>query len=109
MAAVNGKHRDDAMTAGHYGKHSRAHADLPVAEVLHAAVARGDALRLAWPADEVDRVVEPREEFPTGVLPVVRGAARTGDDGDTEPLQPAMDDDRRQLDSFSWWPTALAV
>jgi hypothetical protein len=114
---MNGKHRDDAMTDGHYGRHSRAHADVPVADVLQAVFERGDATRLAWPADEADRVVEQREEFPTGVLPVVRPEqpASPGVD-DTESLtvnaetEPTTTSAAHRLrpGSFSWWPRALA-
>jgi hypothetical protein len=107
--AVNtGRYRDEStIAAERYGRHSQAHADVPVVDVLQATVDRGDPLRLAWSPDQIADPVKPTEEFPTAVLPVVNTADKSSDH--TEPLPPP--DTRQQsvrARDFSWWPTVLA-
>jgi hypothetical protein len=69
----------------HYGKHSRAHASgLSVAELLRRAVARGEAIRLAWRGTEATSMADPSQDFPTAILPAIRDEY-PGDDEETEP------------------------
>jgi hypothetical protein len=90
-----------------YGKHSRANArGLSVAELLRRVVHRGDAFRLAWRGGDSDAPVGRDEEFPTGVLPVVRTefVDILATEEDTEPPT-ATREARKWLQSanFSWW------
>lgn len=62
--AGNSRHEDSEA----YGKHSHAHANLPVAVLLRRVVAHGDAIRLAWPEEGIGQVDE-CGQWPTGVLP----------------------------------------
>jgi hypothetical protein len=75
---------DDEET---YGRHSFAHARIPVIALLRRAVANGGAFRLAWRGDNPDVPVDRDDDFPTGVLPVVRDELADGaaPDEDTEP------------------------
>jgi hypothetical protein len=96
-----------------YGKHSRANArGLSVAELLRRVVHRGEAFRLAWRGGDSDAPVDRREEFPTGVLPVVGDqlADALVAEEDTEPTT-AMREARKwlQAPSFSWWLRLLAA
>lgn len=74
-----GKHHD---AAERYGRHSEANADgLPAAELLRRAIANGEAICLAWRADDTARgQADAQEEFPTAVLPIIRP-----DEGDANP------------------------
>lgn len=104
-----GRHRDEATAAAErYGKHSQAHADLPVVDVLRRVAESGEAIRLAWQDDDSNRVVEDRQEFPTAVLPVIRDDPGA-DDETTEPTTATRE--ARQwfgTERFPWWPKALA-
>ena len=54
-----------------YGRHSNAHANVPVGALLRRLIANDEAIRLAWPVEEADQFTD-GDEWPTGVLPRVR-------------------------------------
>lgn len=89
MATVTSRHHGGPSDAAErYGKHSRANArGLSVRALLERWVERGEAIRLAWRAEESDAVVARSQEFPTAVLPVIRGddSHEVNADEDTEP------------------------
>jgi hypothetical protein len=107
-----GRHREESASAGErYGKHSQAHADLPVSELFGQVIAQGDALRLAWPDEACDGMRDSCAEFPTGVLPVIRprdAAPRNGVDHVKPATASDPADQSRALSGFSWWPGAVA-
>jgi hypothetical protein len=70
--------------AENYGKHSRAHARISVANLLRRVIARGDAIRLAWRDEELIGGADRSADFPTAVLPVIREDCLENDD-DSEP------------------------
>jgi hypothetical protein len=102
VAAVTGRHQGDHTDAtGHYGRHSEANAGgLSVAALLARVADAGHAIRLAWRSNEVASAIDRSDEFPTAVLPVVRGT----DGHETEPTT-ATREARRWLrpPGFSWW------
>jgi hypothetical protein len=120
VATVNtGKHHSGQEdTAEDYGRHSRTNArGLSVAVLLQWVVARGEAIRLAWRGTESEGLARTRDEFPTAVLPVIRGAdghqaehdGSPGDDEETGPTT-ATREARRWLQppGFLWWQRSLA-
>lgn len=91
-----GRHHSgqDDRTAEQYGRHSRANANgLSVGALLERAARAGHAMRLAWRGAEGEGLAQTGGEFPTAVLPVIRGTdghqaepdGSPGDDEDTEP------------------------
>lgn len=99
-----------AMTAdARSGKHSRTNAAVPVSDILTRAIVNGDAIRLAWPDGNENRMVNHSEEFPTGVLPVVRHGGhweanqRVEPTGEFDPM-----DDQMQPSELTWRPGTLA-
>jgi hypothetical protein len=66
-------HQDD--TAEGYGRHSPTNADgLTVAALIERVARAGQAVRLAWRGREAAGTADWADEFPTGILPVVRHA-----------------------------------
>jgi hypothetical protein len=113
-----GKHRSrEHESAEEYGKHSQTNAGgLSVAALLERMSRAGQAIRLAWRSSEVTSVVGCSQEYPTGVLPVVRDMNEhqaepdgwPGDDEETEPTT-ATREARRWLrpPGFSWWQSVV--
>lgn len=121
MAAVIGRHHSgqDDRTAEQYGRHSRANANgLSVGALLERAARAGHAIRLAWRGVENEGLARTGGEFPTAVLPVIRGTnghqaepdGSPGDDKDTEPSTTTREA-RRWLRpaGFLWWQRSLAA
>lgn len=99
-----------AMTADAWsGKHSRTNAELPVSDILTRAIVNGDAIRLAWPDGNENRMVNDSEEFPTGVLPVVRYGDRWEDSRRVEPTSAfESTSDQIRPNELTWRPGTLA-
>ena len=114
MAQVNsGKHhRHEHEAAEGYGKHNAGRVNgLPVVELLHRMMARGEAVRLAWRGGERTGIAHDSDEFPTAVLPVIRDPLPDATSGDedaaptTATCEPRL---RIRPRGFSWWPKLLA-
>lgn len=54
-----------------YGRHSSAHANVPIEALLRRVIASDEAIRLAWPVEGSDQLAD-GEAWPTAVLPRVR-------------------------------------
>ena len=114
MAAVSpGKHHggQDAA-ADRAGLHRADRANgVSVAALLERVSRAGLAIRLAWRGTERTDVVQHSDEFPTGVLPVIRDRfpGAVSDDEETEPTSATREAWRwLRPEHFSWWPTVLA-